>query len=82
MDSVPPEKLPPSQTLAARTARQFAVASELPFLMVGPVLVGGALGYFADRWLGSKPWLMLVLGAIGFAAGVREMMQRFRRMEK
>jgi len=49
---------------------------ELPFTLVAAVLVGGALGYFLDRWLHTKPILMLVLGGVGFFAGVREVIRR------
>ena len=76
----PPEK--PRETSASRAARQFAVASELPFLLVGPVFVGGAAGYFLDRWLHTQPLLMFILGLLGFFAGAREMMRRFKAMEK
>ena len=49
---------------------------ELPFVLVTSVVVGGALGYFLDRWLHTKPFGMLVLGAMGFFAGVREIVKR------
>jgi len=55
---------------------QSALAMELPFTLVGAVLFGGLLGFFLDRWLDTKPWLMLVLGALGFFAGVREVIKR------
>jgi ATP synthase protein I len=57
-------------------ARQLAVAMELPFILVGAVFVGGLLGYLLDRWLGIKPYGMLTLGAVGFLAGVREVLRR------
>ena len=53
-----------------------ALALELPFTLVGPIAVGAAMGYFLDRWLHTKPWLMLILGALGFFAGVREVLRR------
>ena len=63
-------------TPAKKTAKDFAsgpaLALELPFTLVGPIAVGAAMGYFLDRWLHTKPWLMLILGALGFFAGVRE----------
>ena len=52
--------------------KQAALAMELPVLLVGPAVLGGAIGYFLDRWLHTKPWLMIVLGLCGVAAGLRE----------
>jgi len=49
---------------------------ELPFTLVAAVLLGGGLGYFLDRWLHTKPILMLVFGGLGFFAGVREVIRR------
>lgn len=36
---------------------------------VGAVLVGGLIGWKVDEWLGTKPWLMIVLLGLGIAAG-------------
>ena len=55
---------------------QSALAMELPFTIVGAVFFGGLLGYLLDRWLHTKPWLMFVFGALGFFAGVREVIRR------
>jgi F0F1-type ATP synthase assembly protein I len=56
--------------------RQSALAMELPFTLVGAVIFGGLLGYFADKWLHSSPWLTMILGGLGFFAGVREVIRR------
>jgi ATP synthase protein I len=52
--------------------KQAALAMELPFLLVGPAVLGGAIGYFVDRWLHTKPWVMIVLGLCGVAVGLRD----------
>ena len=39
-------------------------------------VAGYLLGALLDRWLHTKPWLMLILGALGFFAGVREVLRR------
>ena len=49
---------------------------ELPFVLVAAVVVGGLLGYFLDHWLHTKPVFLLVLGGIGFYAGVRDVLRR------
>ena len=63
------------------TSTQLAIAMELPFTLVGAIVFGGALGYFLDRWLHTKPVLMLVLGGLGFYAGVRDVLRRVSRDE-
>lgn len=49
---------------------------ELPFVFVGSVLAGGAIGYFLDLKLHTAPWLLLTLGLLGFLVGVRELLRR------
>lgn len=53
-----------------------ALAMELPFTLVGAIGVGVALGYFLDHWLHTRAVFMIVLGAAGFIAGVREVIRR------
>jgi F0F1-type ATP synthase assembly protein I len=60
-------------------ARQFALAMELPFLLVGGALVGGLFGFLLDRWLHTKPFLMLILGVLGFIGAVRDMLRRLQK---
>ncbi len=55
--------------------KQIALALELPFLLVAPVVAGGALGYFLDRWLHTKPILMIVLGILGVVMGIRDVVK-------
>ena len=60
-------------------SRQFAMAMELPFVIVAAVAVGGVIGFFLDRWLHTKPYLMLVLGFLGFFGGLRDVLRRVSR---
>jgi ATP synthase protein I len=62
--------------------RQIAIALELPFLLVGPAVVGGAIGFFLDRWLHTKPWIMLLLGLCGAALGLRDTLKAASRGDK
>jgi ATP synthase protein I len=52
-------------------ARGFRLSTEL----VAGVLVGAAIGWALDRWLGISPWGMIVFLLLGFAAGVLNVMR-------
>ena len=48
---------------------------------VAAIIVGGVIGYFADSFLGTKPWLLILLLILGFIAGVRNTMRTYQRMQ-
>jgi ATP synthase protein I len=75
-DNKPTPDLTPAEKQAKGFSQQFALAMELPFVLVGTIIVGGAIGYFLDVWLHTKPALMLVFGGLGFAGGIREVLRR------
>jgi ATP synthase protein I len=52
-------------------ARGLRLSSEL----VAGVLVGAVIGWSLDYWVGTKPWGMIVLVLLGFAAGVLNVMR-------
>jgi len=56
-----------------------ALATELPFLVAAGALIGGLFGYFLDHWLHTKPYLMIILGALGFFVAVRDMLRRLNK---
>lgn len=44
----------------------FRIGTEL----VAGIAVGVGIGWALDRWLGTKPWLMIALFVLGAAAGM------------
>ena len=78
MDNKPTDtqQKPGSTEKAKAVTSNVALAMELPFTLAGAVAVGVALGYFLDRWLHTRAIFMIVLGALGFIAGVREVLRR------
>ena len=66
----------PELEKAKKSSSQTALAMELPFTLVGAVLLGGLLGYFLDHWLHTKMIFTLVLAALGFAGGLKEVLRR------
>jgi F0F1-type ATP synthase assembly protein I len=76
---------PVTRTDAARRTRQLynslsasSVGLELGLSVVLCVL----LGMWADRQLGTSPWLMILGMALGLAAGFRSVMRSVRRAER
>ena len=69
----PVDKSPGASSAAdpSAMARGFRLSTEL----VAGVLVGAALGWLLDRWLGISPWGLIVFLLLGFAAGVLNVMR-------
>jgi F0F1-type ATP synthase assembly protein I len=59
-------------------ARQLANVMDLPFVLVGSVVIAAGLGYLLDKRWGSSPVLFLLLGLLGFAGGMYEVIRRLR----
>ena len=51
--------------------KQLFNASTVGMALVSGILVGGAMGYFLDKWLGTSPWLLFIFLIFGFIAGVK-----------
>ena len=58
-----------------RCIRAFARGFRLSTELVAGVLVGAAIGWALDRWLGISPWGLIVFLLLGFAAGVVNVMR-------
>ena len=57
--------------------RAFRFASEF----AAAIIVGAMVGYGIDVLLGTKPWAMIVLLLLGFAAGVLNVIRATREMQ-
>ena len=56
---------------SGETIRTLGALSAVGFAFVLAVVMGAALGYALDRWLGTSPWLFLLGFFVGVVAGVR-----------
>ena len=70
---------PPPRKRPAEGVRQFSDIMELPILLVASVGIGGGAGYFLDKRFHTSPVFTLILGLLGFAGG---MIQLVRRLSK
>jgi ATP synthase protein I len=48
---------------------------------VGAVLVATFIGWALDKWLGTKPWLMIAMLVLGFATGIYRAMVTSRQID-
>jgi F0F1-type ATP synthase assembly protein I len=71
-------KLTKPQKAVRDMTTQSALAMELPFTIVGAIILPGFAGYLADQWLHTKPWLMIIGGALGFAICLFDIARRYR----
>ena len=62
---------PAPSTDRSGIARGLRLSTEL----VAGVIVGAALGWLLDRWLGISPWGLIVFVLLGFAAGILNVMR-------
>lgn len=62
--------------------RELGRYSALGLEMAISVVIGLAIGYYLDKWLGTSPWLTIVWIALGFAAGVRSLYRSAVQSEK
>jgi ATP synthase protein I len=83
---VPPEGFPEGEkkkrSFGLSEARLIAMVSSIGLAMVLSVFFGVALGYYLDKWLGTKPWLFLAGLLVGIIAAFNNLIIMTRRMEK
>jgi ATP synthase protein I len=53
-----------------QNAGSFAAAS---YTLIGAIVLLGGLGYFADGWFGTSPWLLIVGLLLGIVVGFYEL---------
>ena len=71
-----------AKTSAARDMTGMSRGLRLGSEFIAAILVGAGIGYLLDLWLGTGPWIMLVMLLIGFAAGVLNVARSASEMNK
>lgn len=61
---------------------RYAKAGALAFEFIGSITAGVFLGYQLDRYLGTAPWLVLVMTIAATVVGFYRMVQVLRRFER
>jgi ATP synthase protein I len=56
-------------------------ASLVGIHLVTATFVGLAVGYYLDKWLGTRPWLTMIFLLLGIAAGFKNMYQEVQNIQ-
>jgi F0F1-type ATP synthase assembly protein I len=75
-----PGSVPQSPKEQQAESMQWHRMAGIGFEFISAVGLFGLVGYGLDRWLGTKPWLLLVGVGLGFAAGLWQMIRTANRM--
>lgn len=72
----------PDRKVSPAAGSAFAVAWRVAIELVGAVVVMGAIGWVVDGWLGTRPWLTIVMFFLGVAAGMMNVWHAVQTMGK
>ena len=64
-----------TQAATRDSAKGYSLGMRIGIELVAATLVGGALGYFIDTKLDTKPVFMLAFVVLGFTAGVMDVLR-------
>lgn len=56
-------------------------ATTIGLQLVSATFIGLAVGYFLDKWLGTKPWLTIVMLILGVVAGFKNVYEEVQRIQ-
>ena len=64
------------------TWKALGEVSSIGVTLVVTTVIGLVAGYYADRWLDTKPWLLLLGLGFGIAAGFVNLFRSVKRAER
>lgn len=62
-------------------AKAMSVVSQIMTIALCGILPV-AVGYGLDNWLGTKPWILVLLGLFGFATAIYQLVRLVKRLEQ
>ncbi len=72
----------PSQPKGPVDQAAVGVGVRIAIELLSGLLVGLGVGYALDRWLGTRPWLLLLFLVLGATAGFMNVLRAVRNLEK
>ncbi len=61
---------------------KFADLFSLGLVLPSSIVIGLAIGYYMDKWLGTNPWLLLVFTLLGVASGLFSLIRAIIKLNK
>ena len=65
--------MPLSKEEKKRLFEDLRLYGSLGIEMAAAVFIGTFMGYWADKWLGTQPWILIIGFIFGAAAGFRNL---------
>ncbi|HIC86342.1 MAG TPA: AtpZ/AtpI family protein [Desulfobacterales bacterium] len=62
-----------------KTIKTLGLLSTIGMAMALSIAIGAGIGYYLDKWLGTKPWLSLVFLGLGIVAAFRNLFLLYKR---
>jgi ATP synthase protein I len=62
--------------------RKLAELSSIGLMLPSSIIVGLFFGYVLDRWLGTGPWLLLVLTVLGVVSGLLSLFRALKKYDQ
>lgn len=62
--------------------RKIADLSSVVLMLPSSIIVGLFMGYTLDRWLGTRPWLLLIFMVLGIVSGLLSLVRALSKYSK
>lgn len=72
----------PRQDKPSGALELLTTAGAIGLHLVSATVVGLAMGYFLDKWLGTAPWCLLIFLLAGIGVGFRDVFREARRIQR
>ena len=59
--------------------RRLAELSSLGLILPSGIVVGFFFGYLLDKWLGTRPWMLLVCTVLGIISGLLSLIRGIKK---
>jgi len=76
------QAIKPKNESGINESHAYGMAMRLVAELLSGLIVGLIIGWFLDKWLGTKPWLLIVFIFLGLGAGIFNVMRAAKQIEE